>query len=296
MFVASGHAQAHAIGGLAVLHSGAGHDSFTAQTHAQGSAGPLGVALLFDPGGDDRYTLSNTPLLLASPQLPDRNASMGQGAGRGVRGDSLDGRSTAGGIGLLIDLAGDDHYSAQVFAQGVGYQQGLGLLVDDGGNDHFEAAWYGLGAAAHQGAGVLLKRGTGHDHYQISHSTSLGAAHDLSVAIFVDEGGNDNYALGDLGLGAAHDNGTALFVDGGGDDSYQVSASACRALGGAYLSQWGNVRESFLNLGLFMDLGGTDSYPAQCERARNYANWSSPRAWPVRGLMARLRCRLRCGR
>jgi len=280
VFVASGYAQAHAIGGLAVLHSSAGQDSFTAQTHAQGSAGPLGVALLLNPGGDDSYMLSNTPLVLASPQLPDRNASMGQGAGRGVRGDGLDGRSTAGGIGLLIDLAGDDHYSAQVFAQGVGYQQGLGLLVDDGGNDHFEAAWYGLGAAAHQGAGVLLKRGTGHDHYQISHSTSLGAAHDLSVAIFVDEGGNDHYALGDLGLGAAHANGTALFVDGGGDDSYQVSASACRALGGAYISQWGNVRESFLNLGLFMDLGGTDSYPAQCERVHNNTHWAGPRAWP----------------
>jgi hypothetical protein len=279
-FIASSHAQAHAIGGLAVLLSGSGSDSFSAQTHAQAAAGSLGVALLLDPAGNDRYTLNNTPLTRPSPQLPDRNTSMGQGAGRGIRADASDGRSTAGGTGVLIDLEGDDHYTAQVFAQGAGYQEGLGMLVDDGGNDQFDAAWYAMGAAAHKGAGVLLKRGSGRDHYRASHSTSLGAAHDFSVGIFLDEGGDDHYALGDLGLGAAHDNSTGLFVDGGGNDDYQVSASACRALGAAHLSAWGSLRESWLNLGLFMDLAGNDHYPAQCQRTRNQAAWASPRVWP----------------
>ncbi len=279
-FTASSHAQAHAIGGLAVLLSSPGSDRFSAQTHAQASAGPLGVALLLDPTGNDHYTLDNTPLIRPSPQLPDHNTSMGQGAGRGFRADATDGRSTTGGLGVLVDLAGDDHYRAQVFAQGTGYQQGLGILVDDGGSNRFEAAWYAMGAAAHQGAGVLLKRGGGNDQYLASHSTSIGAAHDFSVGVFLDEGGDDQYTLGDLGLGAAHDNSTALFVDGTGDDHYQLSASACRALGAAYLTEWGSLRESWLNLGLFMDLGGADQYPAQCERARNQSAWASPRAWP----------------
>ena len=134
-FVATSHSQAHAIGGLAVLLSSPGNDQFTAQTHAQGSAGPQAVAVLIDPAGNDRYTLNNTPLVLASAQLPDRNTSMGQGAGRGVRADLSGGRSLAGGIGILLDLAGDDHYVAQVFAQGAGYYEGLGLLVDDAGSD-----------------------------------------------------------------------------------------------------------------------------------------------------------------
>jgi len=205
---------------------------------------------------------------------------MGQGAGRGLRADFVDGRSTTGGIGILLDLAGDDHYAAQVFAQGAGYQEGLGLLMDDEGSDRFDAAWYAMGAAAHRGAGVLLKRGAGNDHYRVSHSTSLGAAHDFSVGIFLDEGGDDHYELGDLGLGAAHDNSTALFVDAKGDDHYRVAAAACRALGGAYLSAWGDLREDLLNLGLFMDLGGADSYPSHCASARNNTGWSAPRIWP----------------
>lgn len=279
-FVANSHAQGFALGGLAVLLSGTGNDQFTAQTHAQGSAGPVGVALLIDPAGNDHYTLDNTPLLLPSPQLPDRNASMGQGAGRGILVNTSDGRSTAGGIGMLMDLAGDDHYVAQVFAQGVGYQEGLGLLVDDAGNDHFEAAWYAMGAAAHKGAGVLLKRGTGYDSYQASHSISIGAAHDFSVGIFLDEGGNDQYTVGDLSLGVAHDNSTALFVDAAGDDHYQVTATACRALGAAHIGTWGTRREDLLNLGLFMDLGGTDSYPAHCQSVCDNTSWRAPRAWP----------------
>lgn len=280
-FIASSHAQAHAIGGLAVLLSSTGNDQYTAQTHAQGAAGPEGVAVLIDPAGNDRYTLNNTPLVRPSPQLPSRNTSMGQGAGRGLRADFVDGRSTTGGIGILLDLAGDDHYIAQVFAQGAGYQEGLGLLIDDDGNDRFDAAWYAMGAAAHRGAGVFLKRGDGNDHYRVSHSISLGAAHDFSVGVFVDEGGDDRYELGDLGLGAAHDNSTALFVDARGDDRYQVNASACRALGTAQMSEWGSLRESFLNLGLFMDLGGTDSYPAHCKLARNNADWAAARSWPL---------------
>jgi len=109
----------------------------------------------------------------------------------------------------------------------------------------------------------------------------LGAAHDFSVGVFLDEGGDDQYTLGELGLGAAHDNSTALFVEGAGDDNYQVSASACRALGVAYLTEWGSLREGLLNLGLFMDLAGSDHYPVQCESARNQSAWASPRTWPL---------------
>jgi hypothetical protein len=207
---------------------------------------------------------------------------MGQGAGRGVRPDSADGRSSAGGIGILLDLQGDDHYVAQVFAQGVGYYEGLGLLVDDGGSDHFDAAWYAMGAAAHKGAGILLKRGTGDDSYRASHSIALGAAHDFAVGIFLDEGGNDHYQVGDLGLGAAHDNSTALFVDAAGGDIYQVAAAACRALGTAHISDGGTVRDDLPNLGLFMDLGGNDSYPTHCTQARNNSTWASPRSGPGR--------------
>jgi hypothetical protein len=280
-FMASSRSQAHAIGGVAVLASAGGNDEFTAQTYSQATGGPGGVAVLVDAGGNDRYTLSNAPLVRPSPQLPDRNTSMGQGAGYGMRGVFLDGRSTAGGIGMLLDLAGNDRYEAQVFAQGVGYYEGLGMLLDDGGNDRFESAWYAMGAGVHYAAGILLKRGAGRDVYRSAHEMALGSGNDLSVGVFVDEGGDDEYTVGQLSLGHAHANSTGMFVDGAGNDRYSVASTTCRALGVAYMPAWGNARETLPNLGLFMDLGGADSYPTHCERAANNSLWAGPRVWPL---------------
>lgn len=279
-FVAGSRSQAHAIGGVAVLASGGGDDAFTAQTYSQATGGPGGVAVLVDAGGNDRYTLGNVPLVRPSPQLPDRNTSMGQGAGYGMRGVFIDGRSTSGGIGLLLDLAGNDRYEAQVFAQGVGYHEGLGMLLDDGGDDRFETAWYGMGAGVHSAAGILLKRGVGNDVYRSTHEMVLGTGNDLSVGVFVDEGGDDDYSVGQLSLGVAFSNSAGLFADAAGNDRYTVASPTCRALGAAYMHAWGNARETLPSLGLFMDLGGTDSYPAQCAHVKNDSLWAGPRAWP----------------
>lgn len=280
-FVASSHSQAHALGGVAVLVSAGGDDEFVAQTYSQASGGPRGVALLVDTGGNDRYTLSSAPLVRPSPQLPDRNTSMGQGAGYGMRGLFFDGRSTAGGIGLLLDLAGNDRYDAQVFAQGVGYYEGLGMLLDDGGNDRFESAWYAMGTGVHYAAGILLERGVGSDVYRSTHEMALGSANDLSVGVFVDEAGDDAYTVGQLSLGVAHANSTGIFADAAGNDRYTVMSATCRALGAAHLHEWGNARESVPSLGLFMDLGGVDSYPTHCGRAANNSLWAGPRVWPL---------------
>ena len=131
---------------------------------------------------------------------------------------------------------------------------------------------------------VLLARGNGTDMYRSSHEMALGAATDLSVGVFVDEGGNDEYTVGQLSMGVGHANSTGLFVDGAGDDRYTVMSPACRALGAAHQPAWGDARETLSNLGLFMDLGGLDSYPAHCARAANNARWSGPRVWPLLGL------------
>jgi hypothetical protein len=199
---ASGHAQAFALDGLALLMAGSGDDVMSALTHAQGSAGPLGAAWLINTAGNDRYVLGNARLVQASSQLPERNASMGQGAGRGWRGRE-GAPDTPGGVGLLVDLAGDDHYTAQVFAQGVGFQQGMGVLVDAGGNNHHQAAWYALGAAAHQAVGVFWARGAGADVYEVSHSSALGVATDRSVGWFEKPQGCFTASVGAFSKGAS---------------------------------------------------------------------------------------------
>lgn len=199
---ATGHAQGFALEGLGLLWTGAADDTLIALTHAQGSAGPGGAAWLINAGGNDRYDLANTRVVQASSQLPQRNASMGQGAGRGWRGRG-GAADVPGGMGLLVDLAGDDHYTAQVFAQGVGFQQGLGLLIDAGGNNRHEAAWYALGAAAHQAVGVFWARGQGDDVYSLSHSSGLGAATDRSLGWFEDASACGIATAADFTRGAA---------------------------------------------------------------------------------------------
>lgn len=276
-FVATGHAQGFAAGGTALLVSMEGNDTFQALTHAQASGGPEGAAVLLDVTGSDRYVLANQPLFRPSAQLADRNLSMGQGAGSGLRADLTDGRSVSGGVGMLLDLAGDDRYTAQVFTQGAAFFEGAGILIDGGGRDVFEAAWYAAGASAHQAVGVFVARGAEDDLYSASHSTSLGAAHDYSAAFFIDEGGNDHYALGDLGIGAAHDNSMSVFVDESGDDRYVVRGTTCTAFGAARLDGWSASRGNALNTGLFLDLSGTDEYQSACIGPGNDTAWAWPR-------------------
>lgn len=213
-FEATGHAQGFALEGLGLLWAGSADDTLTALTHAQGSAGPGGAAWLINAGGNDRYELANTRVVQASSQLPERNASMGQGAGRGWRDRGGD-PDVPGGMGLLVDLAGDDHYTAQVFAQGVGFQQGLGVLIDAGGRNWHEAAWYALGAAAHQAVGVFWASGQGEDIYEVSYSSALGAATDRSVGWFEKSKGCFTSAVGSFSKGASQLQSTARHVTQG---------------------------------------------------------------------------------
>ena len=270
---ATGFAQGFAVGGWALLMDEAGDDVYEAVTHAQASSGPSAAAMLRDRSGADRYLLHAEPLLLPSPQLPQRNVSMGQGAGWGWRADIDDGRSLPGGVALLLDGGGNDHYRGEVFAQGVGYWHGAGVLVDDGGDNLFELGWYGLGAATHRGVGALLVRGQGDDDYRVSHHAALGFAHDRSLALAVETGGNDRYALTSNGLGAVLGQGIALFVDGGGHDRYRIAAEDCRGLGVVLDAPVQPAAIPRAELAIFADMAGSDDYAAHCAQAGGARMW-----------------------
>jgi hypothetical protein len=278
-YQAQGQGQGFSLGGIAALFDYEGDDHYEALTQAQASAGPGAVALLFDQRGHDRYLLSNTPLVLPSAQLKTNNASLGQGTAFGLRNKNSDDNPTApGGLALLLDGAGNDHYEAQVFAQGAGYEGGLGVLFDADGSDHMQASWYALGAAAHHASGVFVAGGQGDDLYTVSQATSLGAAHDESVAIFVGGAGNDHYRLFTLGLGAAHDASTALFIERGGNDRYEYTDSVCRAFGASvYSTNHSATNEDTLrqskNVALFVDLSGRDHYPPACPDPGSPLRW-----------------------
>jgi hypothetical protein len=287
-YEAQGLAQGYALGGVAVLIDNVGNDHYTALTQAQAAAGPGAVAMLMDSAGNDQYVLGNTPLVLPSAQLKDRNASLGQGCAYGLRPIAgQDGATVPGGLALLMDGQGNDHYTAQVFAQGAGYEGGLGILIDGGGSDHMTAAWYAMGAAAHQASGVFIARGDGKDRYSASHATAIGAAHDDSLAVFLGSTGNDHYSVANLGLGAANDGSRAIFIDRGGSDQYEHESRLCMAFGASVLSTGrpdasGDVNLAPVNTALFIDLGGDDQFPATCTQAINNSHWTS--ATSVRGL------------
>jgi hypothetical protein len=72
-----------------------------------------------------------------------------------------------------------------------------------------------------------------------------------------------------LGLAGGNDNGVAIMVDVAGNDRYDVTAKDGYGIGAAKISHWGSSRESALGLGLFFDLGGTDTYNIKREGLAN---------------------------
>ncbi|MCS7208358.1 MAG: hypothetical protein NZ874_02195 [Fimbriimonadales bacterium] len=264
-------AQGAALMGIGALIEREGRDQYLCFYEAQGFGAVKGTGVLLDALGDDTYAAHPTPLDFPSPQTAERNVSMAQGAGYGRRADYTDGCSWAGGVGVLIDVQGNDRYTCGVFGQGVGYWGGVGALVDLQGDDSREGVWYVQGAAAHFAIGYLEDR-IGNDRARAEMNMALGAGHDFSIGYCIDFDGNDEYNAPSLALGGANANGIGVFVDLAGDDSYQAQRNEAN-FGRANPIGRGTLRERSLALGLFLDASGNDSYPPNIEFAGNSRNW-----------------------
>jgi len=261
--------------GIGLLVDRAGDDRYYCFSMAQGYGGTKGYGLLLDIGGSDTYIAEDHVLDFPSPQTDKHNVSMAQGAGYGRRADYTDGHSLAGGIGVLVDGAGNDRYSCGVFGQGVGYWYGLGILSDGEGNDTYEGIWYVQGASAHFAVGIL-EDVSGDDRYVATMNMAQGAGHDFSLGWLVEGGGNDIYRTPNLSLGGGNANGIGIFWDASGDDRYEVQPSI--TLGRSNIGARGSLRERALCLGVFCDTGGKDVYPDGLPVARNEALWTQPGA------------------
>ncbi len=260
--------------GIGILEDLGGADTYRCFVASQGYGGTMGCGLLCDMGTDaDVYEANDTVLDSPSPQTPTHNVSLSQGCGNGRRADYLDGHSLSGGVGLLVDGGGNNSYKAGLFAQGAGYWAGVGMLSSGAGNDSYTGVWYVQGSAAHFAVGVLNDVG-GDDHYTATMNMAQGAGHDYSVGFLIDEAGNDRYEAPNLSLGSGNANGFGFFWDKGGDDTYIVNPST--TLGGSSIeaSGVGSIREKDLTLGIFLDTGGQDSYPAAIKTAKNSARWT----------------------
>ena len=261
-------AQGAAAHGLAVaVDLGGGDDRRLAFSGAQGFAHAGAAALLYDDGGDDRYLCPNgrpehggLPLYPSSQMRERGTLSFCQGAAFGIRGD----RARVwrpGGVGVLRDRGGDDHYTGSVYAQGVGYWQGAGLLADGAGDDRYDGDWYVQGASAHYGLGMLADA-AGDDVYGAGWAASnmqAGAGHDFGVGVLVDESGDDRYHLTSLSAGAANCSGLGVLVDNAGDDRYLAASELSLGMGGVG-PECRPHREGAHSTGVMLDAGGTDRY------------------------------------
>ena len=152
-----------------------------------------------------------------APLHRDRTMSLSQGFSIGMRPDA------SGGVGVLVDVAGNDRYSADIYGQGASYWFSLGLLIDDDGNDTYVLGHYGQGAGIHLSAGMLLDR-AGQDLYYDEYGVGIGGAHDYAVGFLVDRGGDDHYAGSGGSQGGALTNSVAMLLDAAGDDGYTAVA------------------------------------------------------------------------
>lgn len=245
-YTAQEYAQGAAFFGAGLLLDEEGDDRYSAAQHSQGFGSMRGLGLLRDRRGADHY--------LADLQIPSTYGDPGlfegwsQGVGCGVRGYG------EGGIGLLLDLAGDDRYQGGNFSQGVGYFFGLGVLVDQRGNDLYLGSRFAQGAAAHQAVGVLADL-SGKDSYLSQVAAGQGSAWNASVGLLFDQQGDDQYRADDLSQGAGAMNGLGLLLDQQGGDTYQARSGQGE---GGSLEYWAG--RSAPNLGMLMDWAGEDTY------------------------------------
>lgn len=195
--------------GIGLLIDGQSDDIYYCRSQAQGYGGTRGVGALIDVCGNDRYMADDSIIDNPSPQTAEHNVSLSQGAGFGRREDG--GNSLAGGIGLLVDSAGNDTYRCGVFGQGVGYWYSFGALVDMAGNDRYEGVYYIQGSSAHYAIGCLIDAG-GDDRYLAKMHQSQGQGHDYSIGLLHDAGGVDSFrSLGSGAFGTGRWDGLGLF-------------------------------------------------------------------------------------
>ncbi|MGC2165519.1 MAG: PDZ domain-containing protein, partial [Gallionella sp.] len=141
-----------------------GNDKY--YNHAAGSTRAVPFSVVIDLSGDDIYSSAE---------------------------DFSQGGGLLGG-GFLVDIQGDDQYTAKNYSQGAGVL-GVGMLADLQGNDQYHAIAESQGAGIF-GAGVLAEGG-GDDNYAGKFFVQ-GAGYIKGMGAIVEAGGNDNYFAGGL--------------------------------------------------------------------------------------------------
>jgi hypothetical protein len=232
--------------GVGVLHDVAGQDVYAAGLASLGAGINGAAGLMDDRGGDDHYQCLGLFQSGYSAGEEWDNGYMSSGIGFGsswraeARTNQVVRPTLGGGFGLAHDAAGSDCYIGSSFGLAASYAGGVGAVVDDAGDDTYfvkrgpagdnHSGWSGnhaLGNGCHRGVGFLLDR-AGNDRYSAS-SLGGGTAWDRASGFLLDLGGDDamidlhgKHNVGNTGWGAAK--GFAVSFHRNGKDIFERSS------------------------------------------------------------------------
>lgn len=272
------------VGGAAALLDLAGDDVYDAtrgdpsdDRPAIGGAGNGGIGFMLDLAGDDLM-------------VQDGADSMGWG-GRLARG-------------ALFNHLGNDRYRLEFGrimtfnktgpGMGIGESGGIGLLLDDDGDDHYWCSApvnYGCMGAAHTGGIGLLMDINGSDTRWINYtfvdtnpdtdegnfSSGLGGAYTIGIGVLYDARGDDTYAVDARGGGYGGCLGIGMLLDMAGSDTYSTANGTSFGHGKNPPCQ--GIGPETRGTGVLKDAGqDTDSYsapapPSHCGSRTNNKLW-----------------------
>lgn len=164
-------------------------------------------ALVIDAHGDDLYR---------------NNAGGGRGA---AMADGLCGAASIIAAAAVVDVNGDDEYvSGRSCGVNGGGALGAGMLVDIVGNDRYTAAGSGTNGGGALGAGLLVDV-AGADTYTAEHLGTNGGGFSGS-GLLVDVVGADTYLAGGNGTNGGGYGGHGTLIDAEGDDYRDATTGA----------------------------------------------------------------------
>ena len=266
--------QGSALAGFGCLIDETGDDIYNAAMWAQGFGHPLGVGLLDDFSGNDKYYCGGK-YLDSYPDTPGYEG-WGQGVGAGLRDISN------GGVGILLDGGGNELYEYDYIAHGGGYWQGIGILRDFSGNDNHAGATkidfnkknreqprfqrLGNGFGCHYAVGFLIDD-VGNDTYD-SNIMNTGFGWDAAYGYCIDFSGNDRYLVtGSGAVGCGEQAGIGVLFDYKGADFY--ASSSLGYANPVIKKEYHSSDKCGGNISFFCDWGGNDVYNSSNGRLFN---------------------------
>ena len=243
--------------------SGRTADGRTLSRTPRQGAGVLGVGLLFDLGGDaDSYRS-----LVGSQGVGSHGVGvvLDDGGDDTYVAEGFSQGAAAWGIGLALDKAGNDTRTLYTSGQGFGFTGGVGAIVDAAGDDDYVAiagTWKGAPAslagdmlypsaqlpgppASPYAGNWSLAQGVGAGHRP--DWPDPGFAMPGGLGVLRDAAGNDTYGAGVFAQGAGFVQGLGMLLDDAGDDRYDA----------LYYAQGAAAH---MGLALFDDRAGDDRY------------------------------------